>query len=79
MFHYWAGHTHSAWMNFSIICMEDAKMIVETEILHMADMHTQCGKMENLGVAVGKFDCHAERWERKCLISGLSIYQMETK
>lgn len=54
-------------------------MIVETEILHMADMHTQCGKMENLGVAVGKFDCHAERWERKCLISGLSIYQMETK
>lgn len=36
-------------------------MIAETEILHMADMHTQCGKMENIGVAVEFFNCHAER------------------
>ena len=61
MFSYWAGHTHSAWMNFSIRCMEGVKMIAETEILHITDMHTQCGKLENLGVVVGIFDCHAER------------------
>ncbi len=43
---------HSVWKNISVRYMEDAKVISETEILHMAG--TQFSKaMENLSVAVG--------------------------
>ncbi len=39
---YRAGHIHSVWKNISIRYMEEAKAIVKTEVLHMADM--QCSK-----------------------------------
>lgn len=42
---------YSAWKSISIRYMEDAKAIVKTEILHMADMHISKA-MEKSSVAV---------------------------
>lgn len=71
---------HSAWKSISIRYMEDAKVTVETEILHIADMHIS-KTVEKSSVAVGNISGrHMERiGEVECLNITLSLSIMERK